>query len=96
MTVKFEPITAHTGAYVKVAAEDVRSDGVPAKILAALNKYNVLVFPEVNMSDDTFVALTNALGQNQDLSVTADSSEASAKGIYRIALDKDDGRLRAG
>lgn len=90
MTVEFEPITPHTGAYVKVAAEDVVQAGVPAQILAALNKYNVLVFPEVNMSDDTFVALTNALGRNQDLSVTADNSEASAKGIYRIALDKDD------
>lgn len=91
MNVDFEPITPHTGAYVRVAAaEEVLSDGVAARILAALNTYGVLVFPEVHMSDETFVALTNALGQNQDLSVTADNSEASAKGIYRIALDKDD------
>ena len=90
MNVKIEPITDQIGAYVKVAADDVIKPGVPAQILDALNTYNVLVFPEVNMSDDTFVALTQSLGETHDLAVTADSSKASDKGIYRIALDKDD------
>jgi alpha-ketoglutarate-dependent taurine dioxygenase len=90
MNVELEPITPQLGAYVKTVAEDVLKPGVPGQILDALNTYNVLVFPEVNMSDDTFVALTRSLGETHDLAVTADSSNASDKGIYRIALDKDD------
>jgi alpha-ketoglutarate-dependent taurine dioxygenase len=90
MTLEIEQITPDIGAYMHVAADDVLLPGVPEQILAALNRYGVLVFPQVNMSDDTFAALTDALGEQHDLAITFDQSEASNKGIYRIALDKDD------
>ncbi|MET0240162.1 MAG: TauD/TfdA family dioxygenase [Sphingobium sp.] len=88
--IEIEPITPQIGAYVKVAAEDILAEGVPPQIMAALNKYNVLVFPQVNLTDEQFVGLTNALGENHDLAATADGSDTSNKGIYRIALDKSD------
>jgi alpha-ketoglutarate-dependent taurine dioxygenase len=50
----------------------------------------VLVFPQVNMSDEIFLKLTAMLGEKHDNAVTDDGSEASTKGIFRIALDKDD------
>ena len=90
MDLQIEPITASLGAYVKIPADDVLKPGVPQLILEALNRYNVLVFPQVNMSDDTFAALTAAMGDTHELAATADNSAASDKGIYRIALDKDD------
>jgi alpha-ketoglutarate-dependent taurine dioxygenase len=90
VNIAIEPISASIGAYVKIAPEDVTKDSVPDQILDALNRYNVLVFPQVHMSDDQFLALTSALGEMHDATVTLDRSEASEKGIYRIALDKDD------
>jgi alpha-ketoglutarate-dependent taurine dioxygenase len=89
-SIRIEPINDRIGAYVRVAAEDVLKDGVPEQIMDALNKYNVLVFPQVNMTDEQFVALTGALGEKHDLAATSDNSETSKKGIYRIELDSKD------
>ncbi len=85
-----EPITPKIGAYIKVAAEDVTNEGVPGQILAALNRYNVLVFPQTTMSDEQFLALTKSLGPYEPPKTTIDGSETASKGIYRIALDKND------
>lgn len=90
MTIGFRPINENIGAYVDVAADDVLNDGVPEKILAALERYNVLVFPQVNMSDEIFLDLTEALGEKHDNKVTDDGTSVSQKGIFRIALDKHD------
>lgn len=85
--IEIEPINDRIGAYVRVAAGDLLNDGIPAKIMDALNTYDVLVFPQVNMTDEQFVALTGALGEKHDLAATADGSDTSNKGIYRIELD---------
>ena len=90
MKLKIEPISPDIGANMHIAANDVLDFGMPEQIMAALNRYGVLVFPQIHMSDDTFAALTNRLGEQHDLAITFDQSQASAKGIYRIALDKDD------
>lgn len=85
-----KPITPDIGATVEAAPEAVLADGAAQLLLAALNHYNVLVFPQVRMSDDIFLALTTALGEMHANKVTDDGSAASNKGIFRIALDKDD------
>lgn len=85
-----KPITPAIGATVEVAPEAVLADEAAQLLLGALNHYNVLVFPEVRMSDDIFLALTAALGEMHENKVTDDGSAASNKGIFRIALDKDD------
>jgi alpha-ketoglutarate-dependent taurine dioxygenase len=84
---RIEPITPVLGARLYLA---VKSPGMTEAILDALNAYGVIVFPEIHMSDDQFVAMTESLGDRHDLGVTQDSSDASNNGIYRIALDKDD------
>jgi alpha-ketoglutarate-dependent taurine dioxygenase len=85
-----KPITSEIGATVEIAPEAVLADGAAQLLLGALNHYNVLVFPQVRMSDDIFLALTAALGEMHENKVTDDGSTASNKGIFRIALDKDD------
>lgn len=90
MPLRVEPITPVLGAFVHGAAQDMVRDGVPGRLLDALNQYNVLVFPEIGMSDEVFLRLTAAMGDRHENTVTADGSEASNKGIFRIALDKDD------
>ncbi len=88
--ITFEPITPRLGAYAHVAPEDIVSDGVPDRILQALNEYGVLVFPQLNLSDELMVELTSQLGDIEPPVATADGSAPSSKGIYRIALDKTD------
>ena len=91
MTLQIEPITPAIGARVHVAPDRVLDDGVPQQLLAALERYNVLVLPENGMSDATFAEMAIRMGPRHDLGVTAEAGtkEASA-GLYRIALDKDD------
>lgn len=88
--IRFEPITENLGAYAHLAPDDVVANGIPEQILGALTRYGVLVFPRINLSDEMMVALTGALGDLETPVATADGSEQSAKGIYRIALDKTD------
>ena len=90
MPLDLRPITPALGAYVRVSPEAAVRDGALGQLLDALNRYNVLVFPQLDMSDDLFLQLTAAMGEKHDNTVTADGSEASDKGIFRIALDKDD------
>lgn len=90
MTFEIEPIKPALGAFVRLSADDALRDGVAGQLLDALNRYNVLVFRQIDMSDDAFLRLTAAMGEKHDNTVTADGSEASNKGIFRIALDKDD------
>jgi alpha-ketoglutarate-dependent taurine dioxygenase len=90
VTLRIEPIKPTLGAFVRVSPEGAIRDGVPRQLLDALNRYNVLVFPQIDMSDDVILQLTAAMGEKHDNTVTADGSEASNKGIFRIALDKDD------
>jgi alpha-ketoglutarate-dependent taurine dioxygenase len=87
----FEPITPAIGAYVRIAAERVLDDGVPEQLFDALERYDVLVFPEVGMSDDVFAEMTARMGPMHDLGVTAEAGAGATKaGIYRVTLDKDD------
>lgn len=90
MSIEIEPITPRIGAYVRANAHDVIADGAPARILDALNRHNVLVFPQIHMSDEIFLELTAAMGDRHDNQVTDDGTDVSRKGIFRIALDKDD------
>ena len=90
MTLRIEPIKPTLGAFVHVRPEDAIKHDAPQRLLDALNRYNVLVFPQVGMSDEVFLRLTAAMGEKHENAVTDDGSEASSKGIFRIALDKDD------
>lgn len=80
MTVSFEiePINDRIGAYVKVAVDDVLKEGMPEQIMDALNKYNMLVFPQVNMTDEQFVGLSDYYGEKHDLALTQDGSGQQA------------------
>lgn len=90
MQLDISPITPDLGVFVQNSAEELLAGGMPGQILAALERYNLLVFPQLNMNDAMFLELTAALGEKHENDVTADGSEASDKGIFRIALDKPD------
>lgn len=85
-----EPINPVFGAYLRIRPEDTLAPGMPEKIMAALERYSAVVFPQINMSDELFAKLTAALGEQHELGLTKDKSQAAESGIYRISLDKDD------
>ncbi len=90
MALNIEPITPQLGGSVQIRADQVTAAGVPSELLRALDRYHVLVFPEVHMSDEVFLEFTAALGEKHDIGVHRDGSEASNKGVFRVALDKDE------
>lgn len=90
MELRIEPITPTIGARILNPANECVALGMPAAILEALDRHNVLVFPEVAMDDELFLQFTAMLGEKHDNKVTDDGSDASRKGLFRIARDKDD------
>lgn len=90
MSMTIEPRSSGIGAFIRGTPDEVLTGDAPMRVLDTLNRHSVVIFPEIHMSDDQFLALTDALGDRHDAAVTLDKSEASEKGIYRIALDKDD------
>lgn len=86
-------ITPNIGAYIDNTAGELLAEGMPDRIMEALNQYNVLVFPQVGLSDEQLVSLSSQMGVMEKSKATKDGSAPSDQGIYRIALDKDDQSL---
>jgi alpha-ketoglutarate-dependent taurine dioxygenase len=85
-----EPISEFLGARIVLAPEELLQAGVPEQILAHLDAYGVLVFPGLKATDEQMVALSQRLGEMEAAKVTADESEASKMGIYRISKEDKD------
>lgn len=83
-----EPISPKLGARVLIAPEHLLDAGVPEKILELLNKHGVLLFPQINCSDEIQVELSKRMGRMEDskLGEKADT-KADKKGIYPVTLD---------
>ncbi len=86
--IRIEPINDEIGARLFVTAEQVLESDVPEQILAALNQYGVLLFPNINISDESMASLSNRLGEMEAAKVTDDGSAANKLGLYRISADK--------
>jgi alpha-ketoglutarate-dependent taurine dioxygenase len=87
----FEAISPAIGANVHIDADHVLDDGVPEALMAGLDRYNVLVFPQVHMSDAIYAEMAARMGPMHGLGVTAEADTGETKaGLYRVSLDKDD------
>ncbi len=85
-----EPISDEIGACIHSSADHLLAEQVPEQIMQHLNRYGVLLFPQINVSDETLAALSNRLGDMEAARVTADGSAANTLGLYRISADKQD------
>jgi alpha-ketoglutarate-dependent taurine dioxygenase len=91
MQPQFEAITPTIGAFVHIDADHVLDDGNPELLAEALDRYNVLVFPQVHMSDEVYAEMAARMGPMHDLGVTAEKGKSETKaGLYRVSLDKED------
>ena len=90
LDVKFEPITPKLGARVLISTDQLLEDGVAEQCKAAIEKYLVLVFPQVCASDELQVAFSNTLGKMRPSSLPSRSNSAADKlGILPITLDPE-------
>lgn len=87
---QIEPILAELGVRVFLTnPNDLLAEDMAEKSLQLLNQYGVLVFPQINASDETQVKFSRSLGSVQDSKFSATAPDEAAKnlGIYSVSLD---------
>ncbi|MBW8755184.1 MAG: TauD/TfdA family dioxygenase [Sphingomonadales bacterium] len=89
MSVTIEPIKPLVGGKVTVDKAHLTDPDVVAAIRDALEERGVLVFPEINLTDDEQLALTDALGSRANYNSRVPGSDVSAKDVYKITLDRE-------
>jgi len=87
MSVTIEPIKPLVGGKVTVDKAHLTDPEVIAAIRTALEERGVLVFPEINVTDEEQLALTDALGLRANYNSRVPGSDVSAKDVYKITLD---------
>lgn len=85
MTVTIEPIKPHVGAKVHVDKAHLCDPDVVEKVRAALEERGVLVFPQINVSDEEQLAFTDAIGER----VIFTNKVQTQGDVYTITLDKE-------
>jgi alpha-ketoglutarate-dependent taurine dioxygenase len=76
------------GGIVHVGKEHLCDADVVAEIKAALEERGVLVFRELNATDEEQLAFTDALGERVNFTRKVPGSDASAPDVYKITLDR--------
>jgi alpha-ketoglutarate-dependent taurine dioxygenase len=89
MSVTIEPIKPLVGGKVTVDKAHLTDPDVIAAIRAALEERAVLVFPELHLTDEEQLALTDALGGRGNYNNKVPGGNVSAKDVYKITLDKE-------
>ena len=88
-SVDFEAITPKIGVRAKITASEILEEGVADRVQEALDRHLVVVFPEIGLSDDQLVTLTERLGAMEGLRFKADEDVARDPSVYRISLESD-------
>jgi len=97
--IRIEPIKQHIGALVHVDRKRLCDPDVVEAIRLAMEDRGVLVFPELNLSDEEQLAFTDAFGprlnytsvaarMRAQAAMPAGSPEIPDDDVYRIALGK--------
>ena len=82
---RFEPLTPRIGARALMRREEMLDPRHAAECLAALERYGVLVFPRVGLSDDQQVAFSNNLGEV--IPMGPKRPDGTQDPVYKITLD---------
>jgi alpha-ketoglutarate-dependent taurine dioxygenase len=87
--VKVEPIKPHVGARIHVDPAELSDPNVAAACLEALDKYGVLVFPQINLTDQQQLGFTDLLGGRVDYSYMVDGGKAGTDQVYTVTLNPE-------
>lgn len=84
---KIEPIKEHIGAQVELRRERLGDPLVGAELLEHLDRYGVLVFPKLGVTDEEQLALTDSLGGRVNFFKHVEAGQGGTEGVYRISLN---------
>lgn len=86
---RIEPIKEHIGATVEVDRSRLGDPQVGAACLEALEKYGVLVFPKIGVTDEEQLRFTDSLGKPLDFSRKVDGGKHGTQGVYTVTLNPE-------
>jgi alpha-ketoglutarate-dependent taurine dioxygenase len=76
------------GGIVRLDKKNLCDPEVVAEIKAALEERGVLVFPELNATDEEQLAFTDMLGERVNFTRKVPGSDATSPDVYKITLDR--------
>lgn len=89
MTFKMEPAKPMIGTIVHLDKQRLLDDDVIRSVQAELEDRCVLVFPQINLTDEEQLAFTDRLGERVDFTRKAPGAGAASQDVYTITLDKN-------
>ena len=85
MSDRFVPLTPRIGAKVTLGREDVLNPANADDINEALERYGVLVFPEIGLNDEEQIAFSNNLGEI--VAIGTRRPDGTRDPVYKISVD---------
>lgn len=89
MGITVQPLKPHIGGVVQVDRKHLCDAQTADAVRAALEERGVLVFPQLDLSDDEQLAFTDSLGARLNFTRSVPGSDASARDVYKVTLDKE-------
>ena len=89
MSIIVEPVKPQIGGIVHVSAEHLLDDETIETVRSELEKRGVLVFPQINVSDELQLAFTDKLGDRVNFTRQVPGSDADTPDVYKITLDRN-------
>jgi alpha-ketoglutarate-dependent taurine dioxygenase len=89
MNVTIEPIKPLIGGRVHVDKAHLCDDDVVAAVQTSLEERGVLVFPQINLTDQEQLAFTDRLGQRLNFSTRVPGGDVETPDVYKVTLDKE-------
>lgn len=87
MTVHFEVVKPAIGAKVYLHREQIGDPMVSQELLTLLDRYTVLIFPGIGLTDEEQLALTDALGERVNIAAQV-PGRSDAAAVYQVTLNK--------
>jgi alpha-ketoglutarate-dependent taurine dioxygenase len=87
--VNIEPIKPHVGARIHADPAELSDPAVAAACREALDTYGVIVFPQINLTDEEQLAFTDLLGGRMDYSNQVDGGKVGTQNVYTVTLNPE-------
>lgn len=88
MNVIVEPATPLIGGILRIGKTHLLDPEVTSTVRTALEERGVLVFPQINVTDEEQLALTDSLGGRVNFNRDVPGSNSTARDVYQITLDR--------
>ncbi|MFC0202761.1 TauD/TfdA dioxygenase family protein [Novosphingobium soli] len=88
MSITVEPVKPHIGGIVRVSPDHLLDDETIETVQRELETRGVLVFPQIDVSDQLQLAFTDRLGDRVNFTRQVPGSDAETPDVYKITLDR--------